>query len=143
MSRQSLPRSQRFPRNGEGRRGGGEEEARAAELWLGSEAELRNPPCDFDFGSFYKEWYRKARPAFQTSVRPSGLGPDLLPQDGYVGPCGPPNANCKGRGSSEAGSIRKPRFTLASGSSAGGIGFIRHEGCDSYSRATGMDARAF
>eukprot|EP00439_Symbiodinium_sp_Y106_P085262 s167_g27.t7 len=47
-------------------------------------AELRNPPCDFDFGSFYKEWYRK---------------------DGYVGPCGPPNANCKG-----------------------GIGFIRHEG---------------
>eukprot|EP00439_Symbiodinium_sp_Y106_P026482 s1976_g3.t1 len=47
-------------------------------------AELRNPPCDFDFGSFYKEWYRK---------------------DGYVGPCGPPNANCKG-----------------------GIGWIRHEG---------------
>ncbi|CAE7333879.1 unnamed protein product [Symbiodinium microadriaticum] len=47
-------------------------------------AELANPPCDFDFGSFYKEWYRK---------------------DGYVGPCGPPNANCKG-----------------------GIGWIRHEG---------------
>ena len=22
-------------------------------------AELENPPCDFDFGKFYKEWYRK------------------------------------------------------------------------------------
>mmetsp|Transcript_678 Transcript_678/g.1607 ORF Transcript_678/g.1607 Transcript_678/m.1607 type:complete len:476 (+) Transcript_678:66-1493(+) len=47
-------------------------------------AELTNPPCDFDFGYFYKEWYRK---------------------DGYSGPCGPPNAHCKG-----------------------GIWWIRHEG---------------
>ncbi|CAE6914019.1 unnamed protein product [Symbiodinium natans] len=38
-------------------------------------AELTNPPCDFDFGHFYKQWYRK---------------------DGYSGPCGPPNAKCKG-----------------------------------------------
>jgi len=38
-------------------------------------AELINPPCDFDFGYFYKEWYRK---------------------DGYSGPCGPPSAKCKG-----------------------------------------------
>ena len=38
-------------------------------------AELTNPPCDFDFGYFYKEWYRK---------------------DGYRGPCGPPSAKCKG-----------------------------------------------
>ncbi|CAE7449237.1 ENDOU, partial [Symbiodinium necroappetens] len=47
-------------------------------------AELTNPPCDFNFGYFYKEWYRK---------------------DGYSGPCGPPNAHCKG-----------------------GIWWIRHEG---------------
>lgn len=33
------------------------------------------PKCDFQFGPFYKEWYRK---------------------DGYSGPCGPPSAECLG-----------------------------------------------
>ncbi|CAJ1343064.1 unnamed protein product [Effrenium voratum] len=37
--------------------------------------ELANPPCDFDFGSFYKEWYRK---------------------DGYTGPCGAASLKCQG-----------------------------------------------
>eukprot|EP00434_Breviolum_minutum_P012692 symbB.v1.2.011190.t1/scaffold714.1/size170141/7 len=43
---------------------------------LPSVEDLQNPPCDFDFGLFYKEWYRK---------------------DGYHGgKCGAPNTKCKG-----------------------------------------------
>lgn len=43
---------------------------------LPSVEDLQNPPCDFDFSLFYKQWYRK---------------------DGYSGgKCGPPNGVCKG-----------------------------------------------